>query len=72
MGIDINSRKSDKYLTNEEKQKVLELDIVKIKSKTLTGQQIGKAGFDATPKDIDDTKKVMSNLRDENTKGENK
>ena len=72
LGIDINSRKSDKYLTNEEKQKVLELDIVKIKSKTLTGQQIGKAGFDATPKDIDDTKKVMSNLRDENTKGENK
>ena len=72
LGIDINSRKSDKYLTNEEKQKVLELDIVKIKSKTLTGQQIGKAGFDATQKDIDDTKKVMSNLREENTKGENK
>ena len=72
LGIDINSRKSDKYLTNEEKQKVLELNIVKIKAKTLTGQQIGKAGFDATQKDIDDTKKVMSNLREENTKGENK
>ena len=70
--IDMNSRKSDKYLSEEERKKVLELDIVRIKTKTLNGQKIGQAGFGVKQGKIDEAKRIISNFRNENTKGEDK
>ena len=70
--IDMNSRRNNSILTEEEKQKVIELDIIKIKSKTLTSQRTGKVGLESKIEDRDDANRVISTLKEENTKGEHK
>ena len=67
---DINSRNGSKNLTEKERQQVLELDIVKIKNKKLTGQKIGQAGFGTDERKVNEVGMAMSNSKEKNTKGE--
>mgnify|MGYP003303428526 CR=1 FL=1 len=65
---DINSRNCDSFFKGEEIEIVLNMDIVNIKRKSLTGQKIGQASFGVTVSEMDKASRRLTTLKERKIK----